>query len=414
MTGATTARDRTPLVLVEVATLMSGVGNGVALVALPWLAIELTGRATAASIVATATALPLVVSSLFSGTVVDLLGRRATAVGSDALSAVAVAAIPLLAQVSGLSVATLALLAAVGAVFDPAGVTARESLLPDAARRAGFDLERANSLHEAVWGTAFLVGPGIGGLLIALAGATTTLWATAGGFIVALLAGAGVRVHGADRPEVSDRPAGLLRGTTEGLRFVWRDRLLRDVSLYTMVLVAVYLPIEGVLLPAYFHAQGRPGRLGIVVMALSAGGIVGSLAYGQWGRRFRRRMIFMVATVGASLGLVVMGLLPPFAVMIGAAGLVGLLYGPVDPLINLAIQLRSDARLRGRVIGVFSAAEYAAGPLGYLLAGPAVDAYGVAPTFLVVTVTLLLVAVSTIALRSLHDLDTLDVGDLPG
>lgn len=83
---------------------MSGLGNGVAIVALPWLALELTGKATAAGLVTTATALPLVVSSLFSGTLVDLLGRRATAIGSDVLSAATVAAIPVLSTFSELSI----------------------------------------------------------------------------------------------------------------------------------------------------------------------------------------------------------------------------------------------------------------------------------------------------------------------
>jgi hypothetical protein len=42
--------DLCPLLLVEAATLISGMGNGISLVALPWLVLELTGRATAAGI----------------------------------------------------------------------------------------------------------------------------------------------------------------------------------------------------------------------------------------------------------------------------------------------------------------------------------------------------------------------------
>lgn len=159
MTPDPATRDRTPLVLIEVATLLSATGNGVALVVLPWLALELTGRATAASAVATATALPLVASSLLSGTVVDVVGRRRTAAGADALSALSVAAIPALAATSGLTVAGLMLLAALGAVFDPAGLTARTALLPEAADRAGIDLERVNAVTEVVWGLRSWSGP---------------------------------------------------------------------------------------------------------------------------------------------------------------------------------------------------------------------------------------------------------------
>ena len=63
-----------PLVLLEAATLLSGAGNGAALVLLPWIALERTGEASAAGLLAAATALPLLVSSLLSGTIVDRLG----------------------------------------------------------------------------------------------------------------------------------------------------------------------------------------------------------------------------------------------------------------------------------------------------------------------------------------------------
>lgn len=400
-------RDRTPLALIWLATLLSATGNGVALVALPWLALELTGRATSASIVATATALPLIASSLVSGTVVDVLGRRPTAAGADALSAVSVAAIPVLAVTSGLTVTGLALLAGLGAVFDPAGLTARTALLPEAADRAGFELEQVNAVTEAIWGVAFLVGPGLGGVLIAALGATSTLWVTAGAFGVAVLASLAMRLPGADRPAPGDRPTDLVRSTIEGLAFVWHDRLLRDVSLFGAVLVAVYLPIEAVLLPAWFEQQGRPQDLGAVLMAFAVGGIGGALAYARWGRAGRRRAIFVVGTVGACAALVVMGRLPPLPVMLGAGVVTGLCYGPVDPLRTLTAQRRADDRLRGRVIGVLAASEYAAGPIGYLLVGPAVDRFGVEATFAALTVTLFAVALGVIGLRSLHELETL-------
>ena len=176
---------RRPLALLEAATLVSGTGNGVATVALPWLVLERTGSATATGMVAAGTALPLLLSSLFSGTVVDLVGRRRTAVISDALSCLAVAAIPLVDATVGLSVGVLVALAALGSVFDPAGITARETLLPAAGLAAGWRLERANSVHEAVWGVAFLVGPGVGGLLIATVGAASA-WPSSAWVIVTL------------------------------------------------------------------------------------------------------------------------------------------------------------------------------------------------------------------------------------
>ena len=398
-------RTRRPLVLVEAATLLSGTGNGVALVALPWLVLERTGSPVAAGVLAAATAIPLLGSSLFSGTVVDIVGRRRTAVVSDALSGLSVAAIPVVDATVGLTMPALVALAVLGAVFDPAGVTARETLVPAASHAAGWRLERANSVHEAVWGMAFLVGPGVGGVLIATVGAVGTLWVTAGGFALSLVMVVLVRLPGADTPLPHDRPAGIWRGTLEGLAFVWRDRLLRSIALVTVAVVAVYLPIEAVVLPTYFVDAGAPARLGAVVMAMSAGGVVGAIAYGACGHLVSRRTAFVVALVGACLAVLGMAVLPPFPALLGFAAATGLLYGPIDPLANYAMQTRTPERLRGRVVGVMTSAEYAAGPAGYLLAGPVVEGLGPETAFLVLAVLLLAVGVAAVPLRALALLD---------
>lgn len=230
--------------LLEAATLLSGTGNGVASIALPWLILERTGSPVAAGFVAAATAFPLLVSSLFSGVLVDRVGRRRMAIVSDLLSAAAVALIPIVDGAFGLTVPTLALLAILGAVFDPAGLTARETMLPGAAGEAGWPLDRANGVHEAVWGAAFLIGPGVGGVLIATIGAVNTLWVTAAGFALSALLLAFVRLASAAAAH-DVQPQTIWQGTREGLAFVWRDRTLRAVGLVMMAQVALYLPSKG-------------------------------------------------------------------------------------------------------------------------------------------------------------------------
>ncbi len=396
-----------PLLQLELATLLSGAGNGAAMVVLPWIVLELTGSAGAAGLLAAATAIPLLGASLISGTVVDTLGRRRTSVMSDLLSATSVAAIPIVGYLVGLSLGWLIVLAVVGAVFDPAGVTARETMLPAAAGRAGWPLHRANGVHEAVWGVAFLLGPGVGGVLIALVGGIDALWFTAVAFVASALLVGFLRVPDAGRPEEHHVPDGFWSGTRDGLRFVWSDRLLRALLVITAVLVSVYMPVEGVLLPVEFEAQDQPGRLGLVVMAMSLGGIAGALGYGLVGRRWRRSTLYRGALVMTGVFLLVLATLPPFGVMLVAALFIGVAYGPVGPLVNLALQTRSPERMRGRVVGIITSAEYAAGPFGYLVVGAATERFGVQPTFLAIGAAIMVVALATLAVRSLRELDDL-------
>lgn len=394
-----------PLVLVNLATLFSAIGNGIAIVVLPWLVLERTGRATDAAIVAGAAAVPLLVSSLFSGTFVDKFGRRRTSMISDALSAMSVAAIPLIAATAGLTIPVIAALAALGAVFDPAGMAARESMLPAATRTAKWKLDRTNSVYEANFNVAYLIGPGIGGVLIATIGAVNTLWVTAAGFVFSIVVVAFIRLPGAGVPEHEHRPKSIWHGTLDGLRFVWNNKLLRTLALIDMAVVALYMPVESVVFPVYFTELDQPAQLGSVLMALAIGGIIGSLAYAPLAPIMSRRLIMIFAVAVLGIAMLAMALLPPLWVILVLAGLQGLVYGPVGPIANYAMQTHSPEHMRGRVVGVMTSTAYAAGPLGYLAVGPLLDQLGIASTFVALSIPIILIAAVGASLPVLRELD---------
>jgi MFS family permease len=172
-----------------------------------------------------------------------------------------------------------------------------------------------------------------------------------------------------------------------------------------MAVVAVYLPVEGVILPAHFERQGQPGRLGLVLMAMSLGGVLGALAYGRWGHLLKRRTAFVVALTGVGIPQLGMSFLPPFALIVVLGAAAGFLYGPISPLENHALQTRVPEELRGRAVGVLTSAAYAAGPLGYLVAGPLVEAVGLRPAFVLLSLGLVLVTMFAIPARGLRLLD---------
>lgn len=403
-------RNRGPILLLESSTLISAVGNGVMLVALPWLVIERTGSAGAAGLVSALALLPLLVSSVFAGTLVDIVGRKPTAVGSDILSGLAVAAIPLVDLVSDLTLGWIVVLAMIGATFDPAGYTARETMLPEAATRAGWRLDRVNGLHEALFGVAFIIGPGLGGLMIGWFGPLTAMWVTAGGFAASSVLATLIRgLPGAGRPPEHAAMAGVWRGTAEGFRFVWGDPALRSLALLTCAIVAAYLPFESVILPVYFESQGAPERLGLIVTAMSAGGILGAVLHARVVDLVGRHAVFVWAVFTACALLGVLAFFPPFWVMVVISFAVGLLYGPVNPIGNLAMQVLTPEQLRGRVVGIITSTAYAAGPLGLLIAGPLVEWQGVRTAALVFAALVIAAAAAGFLMPGLRRLDDLDV-----
>ncbi|KUI47132.1 MFS transporter [Mycobacterium sp. GA-1199] len=399
---------RGPLLLIFFAALTAGAGNGISLVAFPWLVLQRNGSALDASIVAMAGSLPLLVATLIAGAAVDYLGRRLVSMVSDALSALSVAAVPVLALTFGVeavNVAVLATLAALGAFFDPAGMTARETMLPEAAARAGWTLDRANSVYEAVFNLAYIVGPGIGGLLIATLGGINTMWVTASAFVVSIVAIALLRLEGAGTPDRTSLPEGVWAGVVEGLRFVWRNRVLRTLAVVDLVVTGLYMPMESVLFPKYFTDRDEPVQLGWVLMALSIGGLVGALGYAVSSKYINRRVTMLTAVLTLGVAMTVIAFLPPLPLILVLSAIVGLFYGPIQPIYNYVMQTRAPQHLRGRVVGVMGSLAYAAGPLGLIIAGPLADSAGLHVTFLALALPMLLLGIIAVFLPALRELD---------
>lgn len=403
---------RGPVLLVLFASLMATAGTGISIVAFPWLALQHQHSAKDASIVAVAMTLPLVGSTLVAGTAVDFFGRRRVSLVSDSLSGAAVAAVPAIAWWFGadaIGVTVLAGLAFCAAAFDPAGTTARQSMLPEAAARAGWSLDRTNSLYEAILNLGFMVGPGVGGAMIATVGGVDTMWLTAGCFGSSILAIGALRLEGAGRPHLATRPEGLLSGLisgiAEGMRFVWNLRVLRTLGLIDLAVTALYLPMESVLFPKYFADRHQPAELGWALMALAIGGVAGALGYAALSNHARRRTAVLTATLTFGAATVCIAFLPPLPVILVLCAVTGVVYGPIQPIYNYVMQTRAPQRLRGRVVGVMTGLTYAAGPLGLLVAGPLADAAGLKVTFLALAVPILAIGVVACGLASLRELD---------
>ncbi len=399
---------RGPLYTILFAALLAGAGNGITIVAFPWLVLQRNGSALDASIVAMAGTIPLLVATLIAGAAVDYLGRKRVSMISDALSALSVAAVPVLALTFGVhvvNVAVLAGLAALGALFDPAGMTARETMLPEAAQRAGWTLDHANSVYEAVFNLSYIVGPGVGGLMIATLGGVNTMWVTAGAFVLSILAISTLRLEGAGTPNRNALPEGVWAGVVEGLRFVWNNKVLRTLAIVDLAATGLYMPMESVLFPKYFTDRNEPAQLGWVLMALSVGGLIGALGYAVLSKYSRRRTIMLTAVLTLGVAMTIIAFLPPLPLILVLCAIVGFVYGPIAPIYNYVMQTRAPQHLRGRVVGVMGSLAYAAGPLGLVLAGPLADAAGLHATFLALALPMLLLGVVAMFLPALRDLD---------
>lgn len=376
------------------------------MITIPWLILERTDSPAFAGLVAAISALPGILVSPIGGWMVDHIGRRAVSIGADLFSSLSVAAFPIVAATFGLSNPSILLIALLGAAFDPAGYTARKTLLSDVAKASDADLDHLNGIHDGIMGVAWILGPAVGAGLIASVGAVNSFWVSAALFIIAALSISFLRVGDAakeSRELAKEIGEGSDTGLLIGAKTLWDDKLLRTLSVALLIIAAVYLPIEAVVLPTYFENVDNPSGLGIVISAIAAGSAVGSFGYGWISARVKRKTLIRMILMGSAFSIIPMAFLPPLSVLMLAGFLLGNSWGPYNPLISTLVQQRTPAHLHGRVFSVQTAVFYAAPPLGMVLAGHSVETYGIRATYIVLagvlSVTSILVLL-TKALRS--------------
>ena len=375
------------------------------MITIPWLILQETGSPAFAGLVAAISALPGLFFSPIGGWLVDHIGRRSVSIGADLLSSLSVMAFPIVALTSDLSSLTILLIAVVGAIFDPAGYTARKTLLADVAKASEIKLDRLNGIHDGFMGLAWIIGPAVGAGLISTIGAVNSFWVSAALFIIAALAIAFLRVGnlGRDARDLAEQRGEVSnRSIRVGFQVLWNDKLLRTITISILVLAAVYLPTETVVLPTYFEQLDNPAGLGIVISALAAGSTIGSFGYGWISTRLSRRTLVRMTLIGTAVSIIPMAFLPPLPLLATAAFFLGLSWGPFNPLISTLIQQRVPADQQGRVFGVQTAVFYAAPPLGMVISGLSVENVGVKTTYLFLAVILSTTAILALLTKSLR------------
>jgi MFS family permease len=410
MTKTTTTPSRSwlPISALLAANVISQVGNALTHLAIPWFVLATTGSASQAGITAAVGALPVIIAGVFGGAVVDRLGYKRASIISDLASGAAVLMIPLLHQTVGLDFWQLLVLVFLGSVLDTPGGTARQSLYPDLAERAGIQLERANAAYNATRRVAGLLSPPLSGVLIALLGPSNVLWIDAATFaasagIVAVAVPPVVRER-----RVSEVARDLRRYVTEvaaGYRFLRRDQLLLWLMVTFSLGSLLAEPLYAVVLPVYANEVfGNAVDLGLIFAALGAGSLVGNAVYALIGPKLPRSAIFIGGFAVRALAFWVLVTIPPWWVIAAAIFVSAALFEPINPQLMTIMQERIPADMRGRVFGTYLALGAGTFPLGILVYGFLLEGIGLSHTLIVFAVVNTALPLAMLAMPALRDM----------
>jgi MFS family permease len=369
----------------------SSLGTGLALLALPLLALDRFGSPMAVSVVLLPDLLPSIVLGPLVGALVDRAGWRRCAAAAEALRCVGFAIVMVAGSLPVMMVG--ALLTGVGsAVFSPSALAGLTRLAGK--ERRGPTLALFGALDDM--GTT--LGPALGGVLLAIAAPTALLGLNAVTYAISALAIATLPVPaGAGR--VVDRrrhPRSLLADARAGVREVAARpevRVLLASSTGVVLCIGVTSVGEVVLAREVLHVGGT--GLAVMITAGGIGMILGSLTArfttaGPW----RWRQVYLAGVAAMAIELIVCSLLHSPALVVLALGLGG--FGNGAALVHDRLLLASSApeSMHGRLFSLQRMCIAGAFAASFVGAGVLITAMGVRVAMLLAGIGLALVTLA--------------------
>jgi MFS family permease len=354
--------------LLFLATLGSGIGSMLALIALMVDVFDRTGSGAWVAALLVADFLPMLAIGLLLAPLVDRFSRRRLMIGADLVRFAAFAALPF-APSAAVIVALAGVVGFATGVFRPAVYAGLPRLVTER------DLPRANALIQAVDNLTLLVAPLAGGALLAVAGPTLPYAINAVTFLVsaALLAGIPADLL----PAAARRSEGHLRDLAGGFRAVRASRalLLVLVAWSVVMLGSGAMNVSEVAFAKVTLAGGDFG-LGLLMAASGLGLTLGSLAAGQVLERRPIGRVYAVALATMALGCALAAAAPTvwvaavFLVVFGFGNGVGLVCNP------LFVQRGAGDVVRGRAFALIMSVNSSVLVLAMGAAGPLTDVLG--------------------------------------
>jgi MFS family permease len=359
---------------------ISLVGTWITRLASSWLVYRLTGSEFLLGLVAFLGQIPSLVISPIAGVYIDRWNRHRVLVVTQALSMSQSAALAVLTLTGSITVTDILILQGLQGVVNAFDTPARQSFVVQMVESRA-DLPNAIALNSSLVNGSRMIGPAIGGLLIAAVGE---------GWCFALDAVSYVAVIGSllamtVRPTASPPTVvPVIDALAAGFRYVSGFAPVRAGLLLVAAISMFGMPYQ-VLMPVMASEVlgGGPNTLGMLMTATGVGALVGTLYLASrhtvvgLGRRIAQAaMLFGVALIAfsASANLwLSLALLP-----ISGAGFIVALAAT-----NTVVQTVVPETLRGRVMSLYTVAFLGTAPIGSLMAGAAAERIGAQATIAV-------------------------------
>lgn len=359
---------------------ISLIGTWMTRIATSWLVYRLTNSALLLGVVGFAGQIPSFVLAPFAGVLVDRWNRHRLLIATQVLALLQSLALALLALSGLINIWHVIVLSVMQGLINAFDMPARQAFVVEMVDRRE-DLANAIALNSSMVNAARLLGPSIGGVIIAAVGEGWCFMIDTISYlaVIASLLAMKLTPHGTrKRPDVN-----VLRQLSEGWVYVSRFAPIRNVLLLLALVSLVGMPYT-VLMPVFANEilLGGPNTLGILMAASGVGALAGAMLLAA-----RRSVLglgkyipLMAGTFGA--GLIAFSFSRMLWLSLILMVVTGLGFMVQMAASNTVLQTIVDEDKRGRVMSFYTMAFMGTAPFGSLLAGSVAAKIGAPYTLL--------------------------------
>jgi MFS family permease len=387
--------------------IVSVTGSQMQSVAINWHVYLLTKSAFALGLVGLFKGVPIVLCSLMGGVVADAMDRRRLMIATQTVMLISAAALAIVTLAGLQSVWPIYLLTAAASGATAFDIPARQALMPTLVPAK--DFPNAVSLGLMVFNVAMIVGPAIGGFLLASHGPAAVYGINAVSFIAVIAALGAMRASGQITEESEKANRVSYAALKEGLAFVWRTPVI--VQTMTLDFAATFFASATALLPIFaeeiLHVGAR--GVGLLAAAPAVGSVLTALLIARIGGFRRQGSIVISAVAIFGLATVAFGISRVFWFSLLVLAITGAADTVSTVLRQTIRQLATPNHLRGRMTSI-NMVFFMGGPqLGELEAGVVASLVG-APLSVVIggVGSLLSAGVAAVKAKSLLNYESSD------
>lgn len=317
--------------------------------------------------------LPAILFGSAAGIFVDRFPKKQVMIAADVIRAALMLLIPLLPKHFFILLAITFLISSVTQFFAPA----EQAAIPLLVRRE--NLMSANALFTTTMMGSLIVGFAIGEPLLTLvktwAGEKSQDFFVALLYLIAAISGFFITIK-EKKINTSDLAIHPWSDFKEGMRYLWKNRLVRNAMLQLTVLYSVFAALTVLAFSLAERVGLKSTQFGFLLAAAGIGLVFGAGALGHWGDRFHHKPLPLVGFLNMAFVLAVFTFIQDKWLGLGLSGVLGFGASLIGVPMQTVIHASTEESMRGKVFGFQNNVVNIALSVPLAVAGPLTDAVG--------------------------------------